>query len=61
MLRIGDHKPLTLKRCLEGVIKLVKEGVLKPHIGGTFNAPDIAKAHKLLESRNSIGKIIVEW
>lgn len=61
MLRIGDHKPLTLKRCLEGVVKLVEEGVLKPHIGGAFKVSDIAKAHKLLESRNSIGKIIVEW
>ena len=61
MLRIGDHKPDTLKRCLDGIINLVKEGVLKPHIGGTFKASEIAKAHELLESRNSVGKIIVEW
>jgi len=61
MLRIGDHKPDTLKRCLDGVISLVREEVLKPHIGGTFKSNEIAQAHELLESRKSIGKIVVEW
>ena len=61
MLRIGDHKPDTLKRCLEGVVKLIGDGVLKPHIGGTFKADQIAEAHDLLGSRNSIGKIVIEW
>ena len=61
MLNIGDHKPRVLKRCMTEVIKLVKEGKLKPHVGAEFSYQDIAKAHSLLESRKSIGKIVVYW
>jgi len=61
MLRIGDHQPDTLKRCLLGVVELVNEGALQPHIGGTFSVEQIGAAHDLLGSRNSIGKIAIEW
>ena len=61
MLNIGDDKPLILKRCMTEVIKLVKEGKLKPHVGAEFKSYEIAQAHDLLESRNSIGKIVVYW
>jgi len=61
MLRIGDHQPDTLKRCLMGVVELVNEGVLKPHIGGTYSAEQIGEAHELLGSRKSIGKIVIDW
>jgi len=61
MLRIGDHKPDTLKRCMNGVVKLAEEGILKPHIGGTFPVERIGDAHELLGSRNSIGKVVIEW
>ena len=46
---------------LDEVIKLVKQGLLKPYVGAKFQANDIAKAHELLESRNSIGKVVVYW
>ena len=61
MLRIADHQPDVLKRCLEGVVKMVQEGILKPHVGGRFKATDIAAAHELLGGRKSMGKVIVEW
>ncbi|MBL4755349.1 MAG: zinc-binding dehydrogenase [Flavobacteriales bacterium] len=61
MLRIGDHQPNTLKRTLKGVVQLSEDGVLKPHIGGTFPVDKIDEAHELLGSRNSIGKIVIEW
>ena len=61
MLNIGDEKPHILKRCMKQVVALVKEGKIKPHVGAEFSASDIAKAHSLLESRNSIGKIVVYW
>ncbi|MBL4577282.1 MAG: zinc-binding dehydrogenase [Flavobacteriales bacterium] len=61
MLRIGDHQPDVLKRCLEGVVQLSEKGVLKPHLGGTFSVRRIDEAHELLGSRKSIGKIVIEW
>ena len=32
-----------------------------PVVGGEFKGDEIAKAHKYVEERKSIGKIIVNW
>jgi NADPH2:quinone reductase len=61
MLRIADYKPLTLKRCLEEVVRLTEIGDLKPSSGGTFSIEEIGEAHAYLESRKSTGKIAVKW
>lgn len=61
MLRIADYKPLTLKRCLEEVVRLTEIGDLKPTSGGTFTIEEIGDAHAFLESRKSTGKIAVKW
>lgn len=61
MLRIADHKPAVLQRCMQQVVELASTGELRPHVGKVFNVNEIAKAHTLLESRNSIGKIAVKW
>ena len=61
MLNIGDQQPQILNRCMRAVVQLLKEGKIKPHVGGEFKYSEIAKAHSLLESRKSIGKIVVYW
>lgn len=61
MLRIADDRPDTLNRCLKEVVKLVEENVFKPTVGGVFKVDQINEAHSLLESRKSMGKIVVEW
>ena len=61
MLRVGDEKPHILKRCLAQVVKWHQEGILKPHVGKVFPADKLAEAHEFLESRKSIGKVIVKW
>jgi NADPH2:quinone reductase len=61
MLRIADHRPLVLQRCMENVARLVRDGVLRPVVGGRFRADQLAEAHALLESRGSVGKIVVTW
>jgi NADPH2:quinone reductase len=61
MLRIADHRPLVLQRCMQNVARLVGEGVLRPVVGGRFKADQLAEAHALLESRGSVGKIVVTW
>jgi len=61
MLRISDERPEVLARCMRGVADLALAGDLTPIVGGRFAAADIAKAHALLESRDSTGKIVVTW
>ncbi len=61
MLRIADNHPQTIKYCMENVLKLIKEGHLKPYVGGKFQVAEIAKAHTFLSGRQSIGKVVVYW
>lgn len=61
MLPLADRNPQILKRCMENVVKLVKEGKIQPQVGASFKVEEIGKAHDLLESRKSTGKIIVSW
>ncbi len=61
MLRIADHRPLVLERCLEAVVSMALEGAVAPTVGGRFTAEQIAEAHDFLEGRGSVGKIVVGW
>lgn len=61
MLRIADNKPELLQYCMKQVVELSQNGELNPTVGAEFKAEELAKAHEYLESRQSIGKIIVHW
>lgn len=61
MLRIGDDRPLALKRCLENVVRLVEEGVLDPTEAKVFPVEQLGEAHAFLEGRSSMGKVSVTW
>jgi len=61
MLNIGDQQPHVLRRCMMGVIELVKAKNIKPHVGAKFGVKQVAEAHELLESRKSVGKVVVYW
>jgi NADPH:quinone reductase-like Zn-dependent oxidoreductase len=61
MLRLSDQRPLALKRCLDAVVQLALNGDVQPTVGGRFTADAIDKAHSFLESRASIGKVVVTW
>jgi len=61
MLRIADHKPSLFKKVFNGVMEMTTQGIIKPEIAKTYKADQIAEAHEYLESRQSIGKIVMEW
>lgn len=61
MLRIADNKPELIKTCLNGMMELYREGKIKPVPGEEFPATELSRAHELLESGRSIGKICVTW
>lgn len=61
MLKVADFKPHVLAHCLQQVVSSYQEGKLKTQNGGEFNHTELAKAHALLESGKSMGKISVHW
>lgn len=62
MLSVGDVKPEVVSYCMKEVIKLIKENPsIKPISGGEFSVAEVIKAHDLLASRKSTGKIGVKW
>ncbi|MBT3301659.1 MAG: zinc-binding dehydrogenase [Bacteroidetes bacterium] len=61
LLRIAENRPDLLNKSMNAVVNLVKEKKLSPHVGASYHINDIAIAHDLLESRKSIGKVVVNW
>lgn len=61
MMCIADDKPEIINKILNKVIHYTSEGIFIPKVSAVFPAEEIAGAHKLLEGRSSIGKIVVEW
>jgi len=61
ILELIDTKPLVLQYCLKQMIALQQKEIIKPINGGEFHVTEIAKAHSLLASGKSIGKISVYW
>lgn len=61
MLRIADEKPAVIQHCLEAVVQLTRQNVFKPIAGKVFKIADIATAHSYLETRKSMGKVVIEW
>ncbi len=61
MLRVADHQPHVLERCIHGVMSLYKDGKLNPVAGKTFPAEELTEAHNHLTHRQSIGKVAVKW
>lgn len=61
MLRIGDDKPMALKRCLDNVVKQVEAGRLNPKVAKIFSINQLSEAHNYLKDRKSIGKVSVVW
>ncbi len=60
MLRIADDRPLVFNRVFNEVIRWYEEGIFQPVTGKIFQFDEIAKAHQYMESRQSIGKIVVK-
>ena len=61
MLKMGEDNPEKVARAMKAVIALAQNGIIKPFVGGEFKVAQIAEAHEYLESRKSMGKIVVKW
>ncbi|WP_339667201.1 zinc-binding dehydrogenase, partial [Maribacter arcticus] len=61
MLKVGEENPEKMAKVMQEVIRLTEEGILNPHVGGEYQVEQLAEAHAFLESRKSMGKIVVKW
>lgn len=61
MLRLADHKPHIIKKCMESIIQLHAQNIIKPLAGKCFPISEIAHAHTQMEQGNISGKIAISW
>jgi NADPH2:quinone reductase len=53
------ERPHLFRSIMQNVFKQYLEGKIKPHIGKTFAFEQVAEAHAYLESRQSVGKLLL--
>jgi NADPH2:quinone reductase len=53
------EETLYLKETMKSLLKLYEQGVVRPIIGHIYPFHDIAEAHRFLQSRKSVGKVVV--
>ena len=61
MLKIAEEKPEKIAHVMQEVIQSQKDGILRPYVGGEYSIDQLAEAHSFLESRKSMGKIVIRW
>jgi NADPH:quinone reductase-like Zn-dependent oxidoreductase len=61
MLRIADFKPNVFSELLTHVVSWANQGIINPHLDKIFSAENITEAHQYVESRKSLGKVVLEW
>lgn len=61
MLKVAEENPDKIAKVMQEVIRMTNMGVLAPHEGGEYPIGQLAAAHAFLESRKSMGKIVVKW
>ena len=61
MLKIADDNPELMSICMSEMLELHQQGHIFPHVGGVFHINEFNKAHDLLESGKSMGKMTIRW
>ena len=61
MLRIGDDRPNTLKRCLNEVVNLLEERKIDPTVSKVFKIDQLVEALNYMKDRKSMGKVSILW
>jgi NADPH:quinone reductase len=57
--RLMRHRPDVVRDAIGEVLELWKGGVVKPLVGASFRLEDAAEAHRLIEERRSVGKVVL--
>lgn len=59
MARIARGKPELYERWRRELWRLFTEGALKPSVHGEFALTEAAEAHKVIEARSNLGKVVL--
>jgi len=54
-----QHRPEVLRRSAEAALELIRQGRLRLLVGAEFPLAEAAAAHELVESRRSVGKVLL--
>ncbi len=61
LLRLADHAPERIRNSMDEVVAMTEQGKLDPVVGASYPAERIDEAHRALEDRSVIGKVVVHW
>ena len=61
LLALSDAKPELVGQALKEVVDLAARGTLAPIVDREFRAEDVGEAHAHVESRRSVGKVVLRW
>jgi NADPH2:quinone reductase len=57
--RLMRHRPDVVREAIAEVVALWEDGAVKPLVGATFPLEEAASAHRLIEERRSVGKVVL--
>jgi NADPH2:quinone reductase len=57
--RLLRHAPDVIAAATGELLELWRAGTIQPHIGAEFPLADVEEAHALVESRRSVGKVVL--
>ena len=58
-LSLLPNRARLLARGMERILHLYEEGVVRPVVGKTYPLAEIGEAHRALQCRDSVGKVVV--
>jgi NADPH2:quinone reductase len=57
--RLMRHRPDVVREAIREVVALWEQGAVKPLVGATFPLEAAPEAHRLIEERRSVGKVVL--
>lgn len=57
--RLLRHAPEVVAACTRELLELWGAGTIHPHVGAELPLADVEEAHELVESRRSVGKVVL--
>jgi NADPH2:quinone reductase len=57
--RLMRHRPDVVRAATEELLELWRSGAVRPTVGSTFALRDAAEAHRLIEGRRHMGKVVL--
>jgi NADPH2:quinone reductase len=57
--RLMRHRPAVVQEAIAEIVELWSSGAVRPIVGATFALAEAAEAHRLVEERRSVGKVVL--